>query len=281
MLSITNRKGQNHVTSAQFRDIIQSILGDGSYIANLYNLMEPELSTNNTIKIKSGVLIHHGYVSEIQNGTYDEINYQNGTQGMLRIDLVVARYKKTEDTQIEDMEWVVIRGTPDALSPVLPDYIVGNMQEGDLTDDCPVFEIHFDGINVTEVKKLLPIIPAAAEVQEELNSLNSNFGILNSDSNTDKSAFKIRLDAILGAQMTYGCWDPGIYPYHSNLATANKGAPTDYSGVMLVFRTSYGDGSTWNRWIKLAIEISGSMYIMNQNEEGVVARAWTKIAGPA
>lgn len=173
MLSITNRKGQNHVTSAQFRDIIQSIVGHGSYIANLYNLMEPELSTNNKIKIKSGLLIHHGYMSEIQPGTYDEINYQNGTQGMLRVDLVVARYRKNEDTQIEDMEWVVIQGTPDESNPVVPDYIVGNMQEGDLTDDCPVFEIHFDGINVTEVKKLLPTIPSADGTQNDIDSLYS------------------------------------------------------------------------------------------------------------
>lgn len=176
MLSITNRKGQNHVTSAQFRDIIQSIVGHGSYIANLYNLMEPELSTNNKIKIKSGLLIHHGYMSEIQTGTYDEINYQNGTQGMLRVDLVVARYRKNEDTQIEDMEWVVIQGTPAESNPVVPDYIVGNMQEGDLTDDCPVFEIHFDGINVTEVKKLLPTIPSADGTQNDIDSLNSKLG---------------------------------------------------------------------------------------------------------
>lgn len=32
------------------------------------------------------------------------------------------------------------------------------MQNGDLVDDCPVFELHFDGINVTEVKTLLDVI---------------------------------------------------------------------------------------------------------------------------
>ena len=227
MLSITNRKGQNHVTSAQFRDIIQSIVGHGSYIANLYNLMEPELSTNNKIKIKSGLLIHHGYMSEIQPGTYDEINYQNGTQGMLRVDLVVARYRKNEDTQIEDMEWVVIQGTPDESNPVVPDYIVGNMQEGDLTDDCPVFEIHFDGINVTEVKKLLPIIPTAAGIQGDLEAMKNT---LTNGYKHLQSSVHGQIELPNGYKAVYG-----VYPCAAMVADSDIGG---YSGVIDI--SAYG-----------------------------------------
>ena len=32
------------------------------------------------------------------------------------------------------------------------------MQDGDLTDDCPVFEVHLDGIQVVEIKKLLNVL---------------------------------------------------------------------------------------------------------------------------
>ena len=66
------------------------------------------------------------------------------------------------------MNWVVIQGTPAASDPVAPAYTEGNMQEGDLTDDCPVFEVHLDGIQVTEVVKLLTVLSGSLE------SLNSN-----------------------------------------------------------------------------------------------------------
>lgn len=155
---IAGYKGKAHVTSTQFRNIMQSIVGTESYIANLGEQLAPELVSNNSIKIRPGVLFHHGGVYEVADGTYDEIAIVNGTQGMKRIDLVVARYTKNSDTGVEDGEWVVIQGTPVASSPAVPAYTAGNMQEGDLVDDCPMYEVELDGINVTEVRTLVSVM---------------------------------------------------------------------------------------------------------------------------
>lgn len=162
-----HRQGKSHFTSKQHRAIIAAIAGAGSFIANQDELLEPELAANNVLKIRSGMLIHHGDVCIVPPGTYDQVTYQNGTQGMKRVDLVVARYTQNAETSIETGEWVVIQGTPHASSPEVPAHTVGNMQNGDLVDDCPVFELHFDGINVTEVKKLL-------EISTDINKLNSD-----------------------------------------------------------------------------------------------------------
>ena len=150
----TLRQGKAHYTSKQHRAIIAAITGSGSFIVNQDELLEPELAANNVLKIRSGILIHHGDVSIVPTGTYDQVTYSNGTQGMLRIDLVVRRYTKNSETNIESAEWVVIQGTPAESDPEVPAYTKGNMQNGDLVDDCPMFELHFDGLNVTEVKKL-------------------------------------------------------------------------------------------------------------------------------
>lgn len=155
MEDITSKKGEAHVTSTQFRAIVESLAGVESYIASVGEELEPELSTNNTVIIRPGILIHHGHVIQVPPNTYDTVNYLNGSQGMKRIDLVVARYTRNTDTGNESTDWVVIQGEPDATAPVAPDYTMGNMQEGDLTDDCPVFELYFDGINVTSIKKVL------------------------------------------------------------------------------------------------------------------------------
>ena len=156
-----------HVTSQQFRQILEGTIGQESYIITSGENLEPELAANNLLKIRSGMMSHHGNVSSVKIGTYDEVELTNGSQGMKRIDLVVNRYTRNAETNIEKNEWVVIVGTPAASNPVAPAYTVGNLQKGDLVDDCPVFELHYDGINVTEVKKMLSVLPNVAELNSK------------------------------------------------------------------------------------------------------------------
>lgn len=157
-----------HVTSQQFRQILEGTIGQKSYIITSGENLEPELAANNLLKIRSGMMSHHGNVSSVKIGTYDEVELTNGSQGMKRIDLVVNRYTRNAETNIEKNEWVVIMGTPVASNPVAPAYTVGNLQKGDLVDDCPVFELHYDGINVTEVKKMLSVLPNVAELNSKI-----------------------------------------------------------------------------------------------------------------
>nr|DAO59536.1 MAG TPA: hypothetical protein [Caudoviricetes sp.] len=159
-----------HVTSQQFRQIIEGTVGQGSYIITSGESLKPELAANNLLKIRSGMMSHHGNISSVKLGTYDEVSLTNGSQGMKRIDLVVNRYTKSAETNIESNEWVVIQGTPAVSNPAVPAYTIGNLQNGDLVDDCPVFEVHFDGINVTEVKKLLSVAPNINEVHSKLSA---------------------------------------------------------------------------------------------------------------
>ena len=168
MKIVTGKTGTPHVTSRQFRGMMEGIIGQDSYIITHGENLEPELMTNNKLKIKSGMMCHHGNISTVEIGTYDEVPIQNGTQGMKRIDLIVNRYSKVEGTGIEENNWVVIQGTPAAEDPAAPAYTEGNLQEGDLVDDCPVFEIHLDGINVTEVKKLLSVTPDMSTLNADL-----------------------------------------------------------------------------------------------------------------
>ena len=65
-------------------------------------------------------------------------------------------------------------GTPVASNPVAPAYTVGNLQKGDLVDDCPVFEVHYDGINVTEVRKILSVLPNVAELNSKTIQIIKN-----------------------------------------------------------------------------------------------------------
>ena len=250
-----------HVTSQQFRQILEGTIGQKSYIVTSGENLEPELAANNLLKIRSGMMSHHGNVSSVKIGTYDEVELTNGSQGMKRIDLVVNRYTRNAETNVEKNEWVVIMGTPVASNPVAPAYTVGNLQKGDLVDDCPVFELHYDGINVTEVKKMLSVLPNVAE-------LNSNIKILNSK-NDNGHALKV-FNA--SENLAYGCWDDGLYRYGGYYG---NGAPSDWAGIMLV-STTYINGEV-NGYLKVAWDMGMTQYIMKNNKDGSVAHSWKQL----
>lgn len=168
MKIVSGRTGSPHVTSQQFRQMLEGILGQDSYILTSGENLKPELSSNNLLKIRSGMMCHHGCISCVEIGTYDEVTLTNGSHGMQRIDLVVNRYTRNAETEVEKCEWKVITGTAKASSPAVPTYTKGNLQEGDLVDECPVFEIHYNGINVTEVKSLLSVAGSLAELNGKL-----------------------------------------------------------------------------------------------------------------
>jgi len=171
---VSGRTGKPHVTSQQFRQIIEGIISDDSCILPSGENLEPELVSNNSLKIRSGMMCHHGNVSSVKIGTYDEVELTNGSQGMKRIDLIVNRYTRNEEDNTEKNEWVVIMGTPAESSPVVPEYTQGDLQKGDLLDDCPVFEVHFDGINIVEVTKKLEIAKTNKDLADKLTELNKN-----------------------------------------------------------------------------------------------------------
>ena len=171
MKIMTGKAGTPHVAAQQFRQFVEGTVGQESYILTSGDLLEPELVSNNSLKIRSGIMSHHGNLSTVDLGTYDTVTIRNGSQGMKRIDLVVNRYTKNKETGIEKNEWIVIMGNPTSGSPSVPTYTQGNLQEGDLVDDCPVFEVHLNGINVTEVKKLLKVMPSIPTINKDLSEL--------------------------------------------------------------------------------------------------------------
>lgn len=174
---VSGKTGSPHVTSQQFRQILEGTIGQGSCILTSGENLEPELTSNNLLKIRSGIMAHHGNVSAVKIGTYDEVTITNGTQGMKRKDLVVNRYTRNKETGIETNEWLYIMGTPTSGTPTVPAYTKGNLQEGDLVDDCPVFEITLDGINVTEVKKLLEVLPSMATINKDLADTSDKIAV--------------------------------------------------------------------------------------------------------
>lgn len=177
---ITGYVGKKHVTSEQERDVNQGIVGPGSYVLKTGMQMEAEVSSNNEIKIRDGVLMHQGCAASIKKNTYDSLTIINGSQGMKRIDLIVARYEKNRDDETESLNLEVIQGTPAESNPAVPEYTEGSIQAGDYIADMPMYQVIINGLNITEVKRLFEVEPDIDTLKKEFAELN---GKINHNSN--------------------------------------------------------------------------------------------------
>lgn len=165
---ITGYVGSPHVTAEQDRDINIGIFGAESYVLRTGSRLKAEVSSNNEIKIRDGVIMHQGCAASIKKNTYDSLTIVNGSQGMKRIDLIVARYSRNQSTKVESLTLKVIQGTPVTGTPSAPGYTTGDIQAGDLVADMPLYQVVINGLNITEVKQVFNTVDTVAELNSKL-----------------------------------------------------------------------------------------------------------------
>ena len=172
---ITGYVGKPHVTSEQDRDVHIGMIGSGSYVLQTGKRMTAEISSNNEIKVRDGVLMHQGCAASIQKNTYDSLSIVNGSQGMKRIDLIVARYERNKNTGVESLTLKVLKGTPASANPATPAYTTGDIQAGDYIADMPMYKVTLDGINITKLEKQFQTVETNATLTQKVNVLNSTY----------------------------------------------------------------------------------------------------------
>ena len=181
---ITGYTGTPHITSQQDREINQGIIGAGSYILNLGNNLSCDIISANEVHIKDGILSLQGCAASIAAGTYDSLSIDNGSQGMNRTDLIVARYTKDSGTNVEDVSLVVITGTPTAGQPSAPAYTSGNIRSGDTTVDFPLYEVNISGISLDSVTLVATVVDPLSAISATLDTLSATTADTGTASNT-------------------------------------------------------------------------------------------------
>jgi hypothetical protein len=178
---ITGYTGSPHVTAEQDRDVNIGIFGAESYVLRTGSQLKAEVSSNNEIKVRDGVIMHQGCAASIKKNTYDSLTIANGSQGMKRVDLIVARYSRDQNTKEESLVLKVIQGTPKESGPAVPGYTIGDIQAGDLIADMPLYQVTLNGLNITEVKQLFATQDSIAELSSNLTKANSKITTTNTN----------------------------------------------------------------------------------------------------
>lgn len=172
---ITGYMGEPHVTAQQDRNINSAIFTTGVYILNIGSKMAATVVSANEVTIADGLVIAQGCAAEIARGTSESMTIDNGTQGMLRKDLIVLRYTKNASTGVEDMELDVIKGTPAASNPATPSYTSGVIANGDTLAEFPLYTVNLNGITLESVTRMVSYleIPSKAVVDALSSSLTT------------------------------------------------------------------------------------------------------------
>lgn len=198
---VTGHRGTPHVTPYKVRDFNIGIVGAEDYVMNGGSELEAQLVSNNRIDIKDGSICMQGTHAVIPKNINDELTIENGMQGEKRIDLIVARYEKVADSGVESVNTVVLQGTPSKESPIVPGHVVGDIRNGDLKHEMPLYEVELDGINVIEVRPVFKKIVSAAEQQKMIELLNGKLEDLKNPNNYAWVALQSR--TLPGSQETY------------------------------------------------------------------------------
>ena len=155
---ILGYKNDPHITSQQLRDTNIGIFGSGAYILDVGSKMAATVISATKVDIADGQVVCEGCTAEIAYGTTESLTIANGTQGMLRKDLIVAQYTKNSGTGVESMSLAVKTGTPAASNPATPAYTTGSIAEGDTLVEFPLYQVNLDGISITSVEPLVDIV---------------------------------------------------------------------------------------------------------------------------
>lgn len=162
----TAHKGKPHISAEMWAELNRGITGNESYVMEGGQKFKSELVSNNLLKIHDGSGMMQGRHVFIPVGQSDELTIENGNQGMKRIDLVVARYTKDENTKIENTDTIIIKGTPSESNPVAPAHIEGDIRAGDMKADWPLYEVELDGISLVEVRPLFKALMSMSKITE-------------------------------------------------------------------------------------------------------------------
>ena len=166
---ITGHAGTQHIMPSDDGAFNAGVVGAGKYVFELGNKFGYEIVSNNLVKILDGELVNQGRHMNIPVNNYEEVTIENGLQGVKRYDLICMRYTKNADTSIESAEMVVVKGTSSA-SPFDPICTEGNILEGALVDDFPLYRVRLDGLNIEGVDCLFDTVPSIEAVNKKADA---------------------------------------------------------------------------------------------------------------
>ncbi len=179
---ITGYAGRGHVTAADDALYHSGVCGTGKYVMRTGTMFAANVESSNEITIGSGDLVNQGRHINIPTNAKEKVTINNGTQGKTRKDIIAIRYKQDASTGVESAELIVLQGEAvnTGQTPARPTLKSGNLYEGDMIDDFPLYEVTLDNLNITTVTSMFTMLPTLSGIFELIYPVGSIYMSTNS-----------------------------------------------------------------------------------------------------
>lgn len=173
---VTGYAGEDHVTAEDQGAFNALLFGSGQFVLDKGNRLAASIVTNNQVRVLEGEIFMQGrYIRTPSN--YVDLTIENGNQGFLRNDLIVARYTKDGETGVEDCNIVVIKGTPVESNPADPEYTAANITDGAaILNEMPLYRVQLNGLEVQQLVQIFEhrsaLVDAIGDIGAVLDAVN-------------------------------------------------------------------------------------------------------------
>lgn len=163
-----------HILAEDDAAIYQAVFG-GDCVFDIGGRMNATVLSNNKVRVGDGVICVGGHVARNIYGDYEELVIENGTSGMKRNDLIVAKFTSTGPGGVDTFSLEVKKGTAGtaASDPVVTK---GNLYEGASLREFPLYRVKIEGLSITAVEQLFTVRKTNEQLENEVTELNGNMG---------------------------------------------------------------------------------------------------------
>lgn len=169
--------GHPHISSEDLAALNKGTIGAKDCVFDYGDKFKCTMETANKAVVGTGAGMVGGLRFWSKSST--DLTVQSGSQGMKRHDLVVARYKKDPDTQIESVALEVVKGTPHASSPADP--AVG-------ADGMALWRIPIDGITPGAPVMVANVTPSIQALRDSVSQDTGFIALLGKLPSSDATA---------------------------------------------------------------------------------------------
>lgn len=148
--------------SAELHGYMYLALYDYQGILHAGSRMTAEIVSNNEIKINDGILCNYGRFMRIVGS--ETVRIENGTSGVKRTDLIVARFNTNGTKETHGL--AVIKGPAGGAEP---SYSKTDIYSGTGTRDLVLYAVHLNGLNIESVERKCQEYMSIRELMETVS----------------------------------------------------------------------------------------------------------------
>ena len=156
---VTGYTGSAHITSNDEQARNQGIFGRGNIILDVGNGLTVTNTSGMTLTVADGDGVMSGVHYRVTPGSVETLTVTPPAAGYTRIDAVIAKYERSQDTNEESVEIILRQGTATTGTPAKPTHVENDVVAGALTTEMVLAYVTVTSTAITSV---------ANEVQQKI-----------------------------------------------------------------------------------------------------------------